>query len=106
MRKNVGQKERAASAIADVASSLKEFDKKLKNDDKRRNIVRAISEKVTRMNEEGVDEAMRLLIDTAKNRLRDGLTIYKVQEMFYFSYLLLDHLIRKRFEFLSTTIVI
>jgi len=46
------------------------------------------------MNEEGVDEAMRLLIATAKNRLRDGLSIDKVQEMFYFSYLLLVHLIR------------
>ena len=100
VRKNVGQKESTASAIAEVASSLKELDKKLENDDRHRNIIRVISENVTKIGEKGVDEAMRLLIDTAKNRLRDGLTIDKVQEMFYFSYLLLVRLVRKRFEFI------
>ena len=105
MRKNVGHKESTASVIAEVARGLSELDKKLENDDRHRNINLRISENVKKMNEEGVDEAMRLLIATAKNRLRDGLSIDKVQEMFYFSYLLLVHLIRKRFEVISIGVI-
>ena len=62
-----------SGAITDIAKGLLELDKQCEEDDRRRRIVKLISENVTKLREEGVEQAMQLLIGTAKNRLRLGL---------------------------------
>ena len=85
VQKRVNHRQRSG-AITDIANGLLELDKKCEEDDRRRRIVKLISENVTKLREEGVEQAMRLLIGTAKNRLRLGLLpdlIFLINRIFF-----------------------